>query len=152
LATAATSGRFTSFLPVRHAADVPLDQLAWNRLDARFWFHYTTVYASRLIVGQGRYVVGGRSRPGLYVSDLAPGALSDQDMLNALLDGTRELERVQAAVVLADDPALAFVREGRSAWVHAAPAGTRLDLADVVVGRAFQRDGLWRYDETLWAA
>jgi hypothetical protein len=88
----------------------------------------------------------------LYVSDLAPGSLSDEDMLNALLDGTRELERVQAAVVLADDPALAFVREGRSAWVHVAPAGTSLDLEDIVVGRAFQGDGLWHYDETLWAA
>lgn len=73
---------------MRHAADVPLDQLAWNRLDARFWFHYTTVFASRLIAEQG----------------------------------------------------------------HAAPAGTSLDLEDIVVGRAFQRDGLWRYDETLWAA
>jgi hypothetical protein len=136
---------------VRHAADVPLDRLAWNRLDERFWFHYTTVFASAVIVAQARYIVGERSRPGLYVSDLAPGSLSDQDMLNALLDGTRELERVQAAVVLADDPALPFVREGRSAWVHAVPAGTSLDLEDIVVGRAFQRDGLWHYDETLWA-
>jgi hypothetical protein len=136
---------------VRHAAGVPLDQLAWNRLDGRFWFHYTTVFASRLIVEQAQYIVGERSSPGLYVSDLAPGSLSDAEMLNALLDGTRELERVQAAVALADDPALPFVRDGRSTWVYVAPAATVIDLQDIVVGRAFQREGVWHYEESLWA-
>jgi hypothetical protein len=86
------------------------------------------------------------------VSDLAPGSLSDAETLNALLDGTRELERVQAAAVLADDPALPFIRDGRSTWMHGAPAGTVVDLQDIVVGRAFQRDGVWHYDESLWAA
>lgn len=51
--------------------------------------------------------------------------------------------------MLAEDETLTLARDGECAWVHRAPPGTVLDLEDVIVGRAFQRNGIWRYDTTL---
>jgi hypothetical protein len=120
---------------VRHDPDVPLDRLAWNRLEGPYRFHYTTRFAAQMIVGSETYIVGARAAPGLYVTDIMPGELTDTQLLNALLDGTRELERVQAAVVLHDDIALPLVQCGARSYVHAAPPGERGRIR-VQAGRA----------------
>jgi hypothetical protein len=135
---------------VRHDPDVPLRNLAWNRLPGPYWFHYTTRYAAEQIVLTAAYIVGERASPGLYVTDLMPGRLDDEQLLNALLDGMRQIERVQAAVVLHDDPALSLVPDGQNAWVHAAAANAEIDLTDVVVGFAYKAQGLWHYERSLW--
>lgn len=135
---------------MRHAPNVPLSDLAWNRLPGPYWFHYTTRHAAEEIVRTVAYIVGERASPGLYVTHLMPGQLDDEQLLNALLDGTRQLERVQAAVVLHDDPALPLVRDGPNAWVHPAPPNAEIELTDIVVGHAYKADGLWHYERSLW--
>ncbi len=135
---------------MRHDPDVPLDRLAWNRLEGPYRFHYTTRFAAQMIVGSETYIVGARAAPGLYVTDIMPGELTDTQLLNALLDGTRELERVQAAVVLHDDIALPLVQNGARSYVHAAPPGEKLALDGIVVGYAYKQDGLWHYEKSLW--
>ena len=95
-------------------------------------------------------MLGRRKPPGLYVTDIPPGALEDDDLLSALFDGTRETERVQAAVVLADDDSLRLDKVGQSAWVHEAPKDSAISLVGIVVGFAWQTDGIWHYSPSLW--
>ena len=90
--------------------------LAWNRSDERFWFHYSTRAAARAIATGGIYEVGDRhpKTPGLYVSAVHTGALGAEELLNALFDGTREIDRTQAAVFVFADGALTFERVQRA--------------------------------------
>ncbi len=137
---------------MRHAPGIPLAKLAWNRPDmGPYWFHYTTRPAAARIVQEQVYrVLGARTPAGLYVTSIHPGQLDDEELLNRIFDGTREIERVQAAVVLHDDPALPLNRIGGSAWVYQAPQGTDIPLDGIVVGGAFKQGGLWHYDRSLW--
>jgi hypothetical protein len=135
---------------VRHDPNVPMDRLAWNRLPGPYWFHYTTPFASSMIVQERAYIVG-RSKPaGLYVTKLQPGELEDDALVRRLFDGEYVIERVQSAVVLHDDPELPFDRVGRSAYHYKRAKGRVIDLDGIVVGRAFKQDGLWYYDRALW--
>jgi hypothetical protein len=125
--------------------------LAWNRSDQRFWFHYTARAAARAIATTGIYKTGDRhpKTPGVYVSTLQPGAVGAEELLNALFDGTRDIERTQAAVVFADGP-LTFERVGEHAWRYSTPVNTELDMADQIVGwAAFERD-TWRYSPGVY--
>ena len=134
----------------RHDPSVPMNQLAWNRFPGPYWFHYTNVYASTVIVQERAYKVGKSTPHGLYVTDLQPGTLEDEELVRELFDGEFVIERVQAAVVLHDDSTLPFERVERSAYFYAAAEGKIIDLDGIVVGRAFKKDGLWHYDRALW--
>jgi len=126
--------------------------LAWNRSDERFWFHYTTRAAARAIAIGGVYEVGERhpKAPGLYVTTVQPGALGPEELLNALFDGTREIERTQAAVVFVDG-ALTFERVSEHAWRYSAPVNTELDLADQIVGQAaLEQQDTWTYSPGMY--
>ena len=52
--------------------------------------------AALAIFSAGIYEVGDRhpKTPGLYVTTAQPGALGPEELLNALFDGTRDIERV----------------------------------------------------------
>lgn len=116
--------------------------LAWNRSDEQFWFHYTTRAAARAIARRGRYKVGEShpKAPGLYVTALQPGALASEELLNALFDGTRDLDRTQAAVVFAAGE-LSFERVGEHTWRYAAPMNTELGVRRQIVGwGAFEQE------------
>src|SRR4051812_23396661 len=115
---------------MRHDPRTPMGKLAWNRPGlGPYWFHYTTPAAARRIVLEQLFIVmGGRRPPGMYVTDIQPGQLEDEALLNAIFDGTRSIERVQAAVILHDDPALPLQRVGASAWVRRAAKDTRIQL------------------------
>ena len=128
-------------------------RLVWNLEPGAHWFHYTTPAAARAIYETGFYVVGDRgSRPGLYITTIQPGTLSSNDLLNALFDGTRDLGRTEAVVVLRKDAAPAFTRvRGRSAWRHAADPGAELDLRDSLVGWAAYDGSKWMYHPALFA-
>jgi hypothetical protein len=133
-------------LVVLDAAD-----LAWNRSDERFWFHYTDRDAALAIATGGIYEVGDQhpKAPGLYVTTVQPGALGSEELLNALFDGTRDIERTQATVVIADG-AVTFERVSEHAWRYSAPVNTELDLADQIVGWAvFERD-MWMYSPGVY--
>ncbi len=125
--------------------------LAWNRSDERFWFHYSTRAAARAIATGGIYEVGDRhpKTPGLYVSTVQPGALGAEELLNALFDGTREIDRTQAAVVFADG-ALTFERVSEHAWRYSAPVNTELDLTDQIVGWAVFEQDTWTYSPGMY--
>jgi hypothetical protein len=87
--------------------------------------------------------------PGLYVTTAQPGALGSEELLNALFDGTRDIERTQATVVIADG-AVTFERVSEHAWRYSAPVNTELDLADQIVGWAvFERD-TWMYSPGVY--
>jgi hypothetical protein len=120
-----------SVIPTGAGELVALDpaDLAWNRSDEPFWFHYTTRAAARVIAIGGTYQIGDRhpKAPGLYVSTLQPGALGPEELLNTLFDGTREIERTQAAVIFADS-ALTFSRVGKHTWAYSALANTELGV------------------------
>lgn len=125
--------------------------LAWNQLPGPFYFHYTERTAARAIAATRAYDVGDRhlKTPGLYVASCHPGALGAEELLNAIFDGTREIERTRAAVVLAEGP-LAFVRVAAWAWYHAAATGTRLDLTEQLVGWAAIEGDQWFYSPSLY--
>jgi hypothetical protein len=125
--------------------------LAWNRSDKQFWFHYTTRAAARAIATGGIYEVGDRhpKAPGLYVSTLQPGAAGSEELLNALFDGTRDIERTHAAVVFADGP-LMFERISEHAWRHSAPVGAELNLRDQIVGWAAIEQDIWLHSPSLY--
>ena len=135
---------------MRHDPDVPRDKLAWNRLPGPYWFHYTTPFAASAIVQERAYIVGKSRPPGLYVTDVQPGALEEDELVRELFDGDYVIERVQAAVVLHDDPALPLKRVARSAYYHARASEETIELDGIVVGRAFKQEGLWHYDRALW--
>jgi hypothetical protein len=125
-------------------------KLAWNQLPGPFFFHYTDRAAARAIVADRIYDVGARhpKAPGFYVTQSQPGELTGVQLLNAIFDGMRDIERTQAVVVLADGP-LRFTRVGARAWRHSAPAGTRLVLTSQIVGWAAIERGVWRYSPSL---
>jgi hypothetical protein len=131
--------------------DLAASRLAWNRLEQDFWFHYTDRAAARAIAATRTYRVSERhpKAPGLYVTSLQPGSCNSAELLDALFDGTRDIERTQAVVVLADAP-LKFTRTDASVWCHQAPAGTELDLGDHLVGWAAKEGGKWLHSPTLY--
>jgi hypothetical protein len=126
-------------------------RLAWNQTRDNFWFHYTDRTAARAIVASRRYLVSDHhpKAPGLYVSDVQPGELSSVELLNALFDGTRDIERTQASVVLRTGP-IDFHRVHRRAWWCPAPVGSALDLSTQLVGWAAIEDGQWVYSPSLY--
>lgn len=125
--------------------------LAWNRSDARFWFHYTTRAAARAIATGAIYEVGDQhpKAPGLYVTTLQPGALGSDELLNALFDGTRDIDRTQAAVVFADR-ALTFERVGEHAWRYSAPVNTQLNVRRQIVGWGALEQEAWVYSPGVY--
>jgi len=125
--------------------------LAWNRSDDRFWFHYTTRAAALAIAIGGIYEVGDRhpKAPGVYVTSLQPGALSPEELLNALFDGTRDIDRTQAAVVFTDG-AFTFERVSEHAWRYSTPVNAELDLADQILGWAAFEQETWSYSPGLY--
>ncbi len=126
-------------------------ELAWNRSDQRFWFHYTDRGAARAITTTGMYKIGDRhpKSPGLYVTTLQPGAVGSEALLNALFDGTRDRERTQAAVVFADGP-LMLERVSEHAWRHSGPVGAELNLRDQIVGWAAIEQDIWLHSPSLY--
>ena len=145
------NARTTSDQSGNELVDLAASRLAWNCLEQEFWFHYTDRAAARAIAGTRTYRVSERhpKAPGLYVTPLQPGSCSCAELLNALFDGTRDIERTQAVVVLADGP-LPLTRTDASAWCHRAPAGTELDLSEHLVGWAAKEDGKWLHSPTLY--
>jgi hypothetical protein len=125
--------------------------LAWNQSDEQFWFHYTNRAAALAIATGGIYEVGDRhpKAPGLYVTTLQPGALGPEELLNALFDGTREIERTQAAVVFSGGP-FTFERVSEHAWRYSTPVNTELDLADQIVGWAAFEQESWMYSPGVY--
>jgi hypothetical protein len=125
--------------------------LAWNRSDQRFWFHYTDRSAARAIGTTGIYKIGDRhpKTPGLYVTTLQPGTVGSEALLNALFDGTRDRESTQAAVVFADGPLL-FERISEHAWRHSAPVGAELNLRGQIVGWAAIEQETWMYSPSVY--
>ena len=125
--------------------------LAWNRSDERFWFHYTTRAAARAIATGGIYEVGEEhpKTPGLYVTPLQPGAPGSEELLNALFDGTRDIERTQAAVVFVDG-ALTFERVSEHAWSYSAPVNTELGVRRQIVGWGAFEQETWLYSSGVY--
>jgi hypothetical protein len=125
--------------------------LAWNRSDEQFWFHYTTRAAARAIATRGRYKVGDNhpKAPGVYVSTLQPGALGSEELLNALFDGTRDIDRTQAAVVFAAGE-LSFERVGEHTWRYAAPMNTELGVRRQIVGWGAFEQETWIYSSGVY--
>ncbi len=125
--------------------------LAWNRSDTRFWFHYTDPDAALAIATGGVYEVGEHhpKAPGLYVSTLQPGALGPEELLNALFDGTRDIDRTQAAGVFADG-ALTFERVSEHAWRYSAPMNTELNVRRQIVGWTAIEQETWMYSPGVY--
>ena len=125
--------------------------LAWNRSDERFWFHYTDRDSARAIARRGIYEVGERHprASGLYVTALQPGALGSEELLNALFDGTRDIDRTQAAVVFANGE-LSFERVGEHAWRYSAPVNTELNVRRQIVGWGALEQETWIYSPGVY--
>jgi hypothetical protein len=125
--------------------------LAWNRSDQRFWFHYTDRAAARVIATRGIYKIGDRhpKAPGLYVTTVQPGTLGSEELLNGLFDGTRDMDRTQAAVVFADG-ALTFERVSEHAWRYSAPVNTEFNVRRQILGWAAFEQETWMYSPGVY--
>jgi hypothetical protein len=91
--------------------------LALNRSDDRFWFHYTDPGAALAITTAGIYEVGDRhpKAPGLYVSTVQPGRSVLKICSTPCSTVPETSTAPQAAVVFADGP-LTFERVSEHAW------------------------------------
>lgn len=135
-------------------ADRPAKELIWNREpDVKVFFHYTDRTAARAIVGMRKFRVSGAHPrdPGLFVTLIQPGQMSSAQLLNSIFDGTRDSERTQATVALADRP-LSFTRIDEWAWHHEAPVGTVLSLRSQILGWAAYEGGRWMHSHSLFAS
>jgi hypothetical protein len=131
--------------------------LVWNRLAGpALWFHYTSRDAARAIVRTRTFNVGTRhaaGRAGIYVCPHVPGAKSEDELAGLILDGTfHERERLQAVVVLAPGPDVAFTSDPDTplGMRYLADPGRHVPLRNQIVGWAAKFDGEWRHSRTLF--
>ena len=85
-------------------------------LERRFLFHYTDVRAARAIFATRTVKVGWRHprRPGFYVCEYAPGAVTPTELRSLVLDGAPEWQRRTYAVVVIEVlPPLSFAAPRR---------------------------------------
>lgn len=126
-------------------------RLVWNSTESDYWFHYTSPTAAEKIYETGAYVIGSRSKAGLYVTNAQPGFLSEEQLLNNLFDGTRDMERTKGTLVLLrDDSQLRFERVSKLGWWKAASPGDVIDLRPHVVGWCAIVGGEWAYHRGLY--
>jgi hypothetical protein len=102
----------------------------------RVKFHYTQPGFAELILVEQTYRVSaerGRAGHGLYVTSVAPGAVSDEELLALLFTRPRPRLHAEGVVVLRND-AFAWEQYEPRKYVHrTAPAAT-LDLSLLLVG------------------
>jgi hypothetical protein len=126
-------------------------RLVWNPTEHSYWFHYTTPTVAEKVYETGVYIVGQRSRPGLYVTTAQPGSLSEQQLLNRLFDGTRDVERTKGALVLLrDDSGFPLKRDSEYGWMRPATPGDEIDLRPHAVGWCAVVDGEWAFHRGLY--
>jgi hypothetical protein len=128
--------------------------LLWNQPSPEvFWFHYTSRLAAREIIDTGVFTVGtrhGAGRAGIYVCPYQPGSLSEEQLARRILDGSFfERKRLQAAVVLATGPQVAFTSDPGTAdgMRYLAGPGSSIELSRQIVGFAERVGSRWRHSE-----
>lgn len=119
----------------------------------RVKFHYTQPGFAELIFAEQTYRVSaerGRVGHGLYVTSLAPGAMSDEELLALLFTRPRPRLQVEGVVVLRNDAFVWEQYEPRKYVHRAAPAAT-IDLSLVLVGIGTRRGGGWAWSDGVFA-
>ncbi len=123
----------------------------WER-GARVKFHYTQPGFAELIFSEQTYRVSaasGRAGHGLYVTSVAPGAMSDEELLALLFTRPRPRLHVEGIVVLRDD-AFAWEQYEPRKYVHrTAPAAT-IDLSLVLIGIGTRRGRSWTWSDGVF--
>ena len=114
-------------------------RLVWEQANVHAWFHYASREHVEQIAHERIYHVSHRGHQrhgtGLFVTNLAPGAVSQDDTLTLLFARQRDESAVEGVVVLARTTSvLPAVRFSRSQWMVAAPGGTSIDLTLVFIG------------------
>lgn len=110
-------------------------------------FHYTRPDHAAAIFDERAYHVSARADPehgtGFWVTDIAPQAMSDED-LRATLFPARPIEYVHGVVVIVRRPEFEQVRAREFLWK--ADPGTVIDLREiaVAVGRRTARGWVFR--------
>lgn len=104
------------------------------------FFHYTLPDYAALIFDQRSYLVSGRADPeygtGFWVTDIAPGTMSEQALQAALLPH-QPLEYTRGVVVIARHPDFRHVREHE--FFLQRPPDDVVDLREIAI--AFGRKG-----------
>jgi hypothetical protein len=149
----------------QYAARLAVDDLIENRASALIWnrpsppvlwFHYTTRDSARAIVATRTFKVGtthGPDRSGVYVCPYMPGEVAEEDLAALILDGSYiRRERLQAAVVMAAGPDIAFTSDPdtKDGMRFLSPPGSLVPLPNQIVGWAAVVDGTWRHALTLF--
>ena len=124
----------------------------WER-GVRAKFHYTQPDFAELILAEQTYRVSdreGRTGHGLYVTSVAPGSLSDEDLLALLFTRPRDRLFVEGVVVLRDD-AFPWERYEPRKYVYRTEPSAALDLSLVLIGIGTRRRGTWLWSEGIFS-
>jgi len=124
----------------------------WER-GVRVKFHYTQPDYAELILAEQTYRVSaeqGRAGNGLYVTSVAPGSMSDGELLALLFARPRPKLFVNGVVVLRND-AFQWERYEPRKYIHRTRPSATLDLSLVLLGIGTCRHGTWLWSEGIFA-
>jgi hypothetical protein len=127
----------------------------WERSGVHAWFHYPTPELAARIGREQVYRAqeGGHQLrgPGLFVTNIAPGALPDDELLKLLFALQRPVSSIEGVVVLDTEGGLAFEQYGRGKWHHPAVPETVIDLGGLLIGFGVRIDGQWLFSRSIFS-
>jgi hypothetical protein len=125
----------------------------WNSSGAWCWFHYCQPDVAVAIGAAREFQVSPRDDArgnGIHLTNIAPGAKSDDELLKRLFALQRDVSFIEGVVVLRkDDKLLPAARYGRSKWLVPKEKGEFVDLAALYLGHARRDNGIWTYTPGL---
>jgi hypothetical protein len=132
-------------------------RLLWEVSGVHLLFHYTFAEHAEQIGAERLYVVSDQQSqqagPGLFLTNLQPGALSDEALCKRLFVSQRPLAQLRGVVVLrADDRILPVKRIGPSQFIHSVARGFVLDLTALLIGygRRNPHNGQWLFPRSCY--
>ncbi|HEV2974179.1 MAG TPA: hypothetical protein VGX69_04195 [Solirubrobacteraceae bacterium] len=119
---------------------------------ARVKFHYTEPDNVEAILAEQLFRVPAESNrgSGLYVTTVAPGAMTDDKLRDLLFARGRPVAFIEGVMVLRDD-AFVWERESHRKYLHRTGPGATLDLSLALIGIGIRRRGSWLWSEGVFA-
>lgn len=123
----------------------------WELPHARVLFHYTQPDWAEQIFAERLYLVSDRPDPvhghGFWATDLAPGSVSDSELLGILFKNRRPASYIVGVLVLLRVEE--FRDLGGHEFLWPARASTVIDLSDIALGVGRRGPEGWRFSREL---